>query len=184
MSPNYRIRQVPTAELTGTEIARLRGMLWAAFEHDESGGFSEHDWQHGLGGIHFLGELDGQIVSHAAVVERSLQIAGVPVKTGYVEAVATDPARQGRGFGTQLMRVVGDYVDSTFELGALGTGSQGFYERLGWRVWLGPSAVRTADGDEPTPDEDGYVMFRLTPSSVRIDPSAPISCEWRAGDVW
>jgi len=35
-----------------------------------------------------------------------------------------------------------------------------------------------------TREEDGYVMILRTPSSPRLDPEAPISCEWRPGDVW
>ena len=39
-------------------------------------------------------------------------------------------------------------------------------------------------GDERTPEEDGFVLVRLTPTSPDLDLSAPISCEWRPGDVW
>ena len=75
-------------------------------------------------------------------------------------------------------------VRETFELGALGTGEQGFYERLGWRIWTGPSSVRTDDGERLTPDEDGYIMVLLTRASATVDLAAAISCEWRPGDVW
>ena len=157
----------------------------AAFADDQHGGFTEADWQHAVGGAHFVLEADGVIVSHAAVVERDLHVAQRPLRAAYVEAVATDPARQGQGFGSEVMRAVGDYIDRAgFELAALGTGSQGFYERLGWRTWRGPSAVRTTEGEQPTPDEDGYIMVRLTPHSPALDWAAPISCEWRPGDVW
>ena len=97
-------------------------------------------------------ELDGEIVTHASVVERELHVDDRPVRTGYVEAVATAPKHQGSGFGTMVMRDVAAYIEDHFELGALGTGSQGFYERLGWRTWIGPSSVRTPDGDRRTPD--------------------------------
>ena len=71
-----------------------------------------------------------------------------------------------------------------FELGALGTGVQGFYERLGWQMWAGPSSVRATEGERRTPDEDGYIMVLRTPSSAAIDLAAGISCDWRPGDVW
>jgi aminoglycoside 2'-N-acetyltransferase I len=82
------------------------------------------------------------------------------------------------------MRRVNELIEREFELGALGTGSQPFYERLGWQVWRGPSFVRTATGDVATPDEDGYIMYLRTPRSSPIEPTAPISCDWRPGDVW
>ena len=75
-------------------------------------------------------------------------------------------------------------VRERFELGALGTGSHRFYERLGWRSWAGPSFVRTAGGALPTPDEDGFILVLPTRASPPMDFAAPISCEWRPGDVW
>jgi len=155
-----------------------------AFGSDEEERFSEDDWQHALGGLHFVLEVDGEIVSHAAVVERRLQVAGQELRTGYVEAVATSPERQGFGLGSIVMTDVTEYVRAGFELGGLGTGRQSFYGRLGWQVWAGPSAVRTPDGDRPTPDDDGYIMVLATPTSPALDLTAPIICDWRPGDVW
>jgi aminoglycoside 2'-N-acetyltransferase I len=84
-----------------------------------------------------------------------------------------------------VMHDVSDYLVTTFELGALATSVQGFYERLGWQVWQGPTYVRTPNGDERTADEDGGILVLLTPRTPPdVDLSAPISCEWRPGDVW
>jgi len=171
-------------ELSPTEIDAIRALLWAAFEHDEDGAFSEDDWQHALGGLHVVAELDGAIVAHASVVERQLEVGSLRLRTGYVEAVATRPDRQGQGFGTAVMNVVNEHIEHRYELGALGTGSHGFYQRLGWQTWLGPSFVRAAAGLERTPDEDGYILVLLTPSSATVSLDDPISCEWRPGDVW
>lgn len=179
------LRLVTSAELTAAEVARLHELMQDAFAGDEHGGFTQEDWQHALGGTHFLLESDGAIVCHASVVTRELHVDGVPLMTAYVEAVATDPGLQGQGLGTQVMRAVGDFIDAgDWQIAALGTGSHAFYERLGWLIWRGPAFVRTADGDFATPDEDGYIMVRLTPRSPALSPDAPISCEWRPGDVW
>ena len=178
-----RLRRIATSDLTATEIEAIRTILWAAFADDSDGAFTEHDWQHALGGTHVIAEADGRIVAHASVVPRELYIASRPLRTGYVEAVAVEPGRQGTGIGTAVMGEIAALV-APYELGALGTGEQRFYERLGWRTWRGPSSVRTASGDRPTPDEDGYLMVFLTESSPALDFEAPISCEWRPGDVW
>jgi aminoglycoside 2'-N-acetyltransferase I len=82
------------------------------------------------------------------------------------------------------MRALTAIVDEGFALGGLCTGLPAFYERLGWMRWTGPTSVRTEAGERPTPGEDGLVMVRLTPASPGLDPSAPISCDWRPGDVW
>ncbi len=179
-----RLRSLSTDELTQDEIAVIRELLIDAFGADEEERFEEDDWQHAIGGMHFLAEVEGEIVAHASVVEREIHVHDRPLRTGYVEAVATAPPHQGKGIGTRVMRDVGSYIGSRFQLGVLGTGSQGFYERLGWRTWRGPSAVRMSDGLRATPDDDGYILVLTTPFSPALDPDAAISCEWRPGDVW
>ena len=177
------IRRASTSELRADEIASLRELLWDAFAGDEDG-FGEHDWTHALGGTHVLLEADGLILSHAAVVERDLEVAGRHVRTGYVEAVATRVGHQRRRLGSSVMREVRDIIVEQFELGALGTGVFAFYESLGWEHWRGPTSVRTSEGEMRTPDEDGYILVLRTPSTVDLDLDLPISCEWRPGDVW
>lgn len=179
-----RVIRVHSEGLSPAETTRLRALMDAAFAGDQHGGFDDHDWEHALGGVHFVAELGGKIVGHAAVVERELQVQGRPLRTGYVEAVATEPSRQGQGVGTAVMRRVNEEVEGRYQLGALGTGSHGFYRRLGWTTWRGPSSVRTDGGERPTPEEDGYIMVLPTPSSPPLDLDAPISCDWRPGDVW
>jgi aminoglycoside 2'-N-acetyltransferase I len=181
-----RIRRLDTSGLLPAEIDAVRALMEAAFGDDEEERFTDDDWAHAIGGRHFVLEIDGSIVGHASVVRRDLHIDGRGHRTGYVEAVAVDPGRHGRGLGSELMNDVNAYIRATFELGALGTGRQRFYERLGWRTWQGPSSVRTPDGDRRTPDDDGYILVLETPSTpvTPLDLGARISCEWRAGDVW
>jgi len=159
-------------------------VLEEAFGDDEDERFTDDDWQHAIGGVHFVLDVNGEIVTHASVVERELHVDGRAFRTGYVEAVATAPDRQGAGFGTLVMREVTAYIADTFELGALGTGRHRFYERLGWQPWRGPSSVRSAGGERRTPDDDGYILVLLTAASAGLDMAAPISCDWRPGDVW
>ena len=179
-----RIRQLHTDQLTAVEVAAVRELLWAAFADDEDGEFTEDDWQHSIGGVHFVLEVDTEIVCHASVVGREIQVGGRPLRTGYVEAVATAPGQQLRGYGSAVMRELASHIEPNFELGALGTGRQSFYERLGWQIWRGPSYVRTAGGLERTAEDDGYILVLATPSSPALDLDAPISCEWRPGDAW
>ena len=113
-----------------------------------------------------------------------IHAGAVPLRTGYVEAVATRPDAERKGHGSAVMRDVNEIIRAGFELGALGTGRVEFYRRLGWESWRGPTWVRTADGLVRTPDEDGAVMVLRTPRSPALDLDASISCEWRPGDVW
>ena len=183
-APEVRIRTLSTAELSDADTAAIQALLTAAFERDEHGGFTWDDWLHAIGGTHLILEVDGAVAGHASVVERALEISGRPVRAGYVEAVAILPSLQRQGLGSQLMRAANEIVAKEFELGALGTGSQPFYERLGWQIWQGPTGVRIDGAVQPTPDEDGYILVLSTPTSPPFELTEPISCEWRAGDAW
>jgi aminoglycoside 2'-N-acetyltransferase I len=176
-------RIVPSDELRPGEVAELRELFDEAWS-DDAERFTEQDWGHAVGGVHVIAEADGRIAAHASVVERELRTANHRLRTGYVEAVATRPSHQRRGLGSLVIEGVDDLIDRNYQLGALATGVVGFYERLGWVAWQGPTSVRTEAGTVRTADEDGNVLVRLTPSSPELDLSAPISCEWRPGDAW
>jgi aminoglycoside 2'-N-acetyltransferase I len=176
------VRLVATRDLTPGELHTIRALCDAAWPN---GHFGDDDWDHALGGMHAVYADDGEVVAHGSVVPRMLRADGVDVRTGYVEAVATLPGRQRRGFGSAVMRALTEHVDATYALGALCTGVEPtFYERLGWRLWDGPTSVVVDGVVRRTPEEDGTVMVRFTRSSPSLDPSQPISCDWRAGDVW
>jgi aminoglycoside 2'-N-acetyltransferase I len=178
MSPIVRC---PTSEL-GDRIPQLRAIFEQAWSGDEA--FDDDDWQHAIGGTHFLHEVDGTVLSHVSVVDRVLEADGRPLRTGYVEAVATREQDRGRGYASALMREATALIDDGYELGALGTDLFGFYGRLGWQVWRGPTGVRTDHGVVRTPEEDGFVMFRRTPATPELDIAGLLTCDWRAGDVW
>ena len=178
------IRLVPSHELRPDEEAALRELFDEAWSDAAEGGFTDQDWGHAVGGVHVIAEADGLIVAHASVVERELHTAGHRLQTGYVEAVATRPSHQRQGLGSLTIGAAGELIDRTYRLGALATGVVGFYEKLGWVAWQGPTSVRTDAALVRTAEEDGNVFVRLTPTSPELDLSAPISCEWRPGDVW
>ncbi len=137
-----------------------------------------------MGGVHWLAEAAGRLVGHASVVPRILEADGVPIRTGYVEAVAVAPGLQRQGIGTRLLREAAAHIADGYDLGALGTGEHAFYERLGWERWQGPTFERTADGDRRTPDEDDGVMILRVASSPGLTLRERLSCEWRPGDSW
>ncbi len=177
------LRQVPSGDLRPDEVEALRALFDEAWHHKDER-FTEDDFRHAFGGVHFLMVEGSDIIGHASVVPRELRAGDHRLATGYVEAVATRPDHQRRGIGTALMREVGSHIDGTFELGALDTGIAAFYERFGWTVWAGPTFVWMDVGPEPTPDEDGSVLILRTATTPELDPTAPLMCEWRPGDVW
>jgi aminoglycoside 2'-N-acetyltransferase I len=136
-------------------------------------------------GVHLLGRLGPLLVAHVMWVPRWLQPgAGPRLRTAYVEAVATHPSHQRRGFATELLaRVAREIQDH--DLGALSPSDAGFYARLGWQSWQGPLFIRTRDdqGETPTPDEE-VMILRLPRTPPDLDLTAPLSAEWRPGELW
>ena len=177
------VTRVRTDSLTAEATSAVRALLWAAFGDGEDA-MTEDDWQHALGGVHFVAEADGEIVAYSSVAERELEVDGRSIRSGYVEAVATAVAFQGKGVGSLLMQEVNAYIRERFQLGALGTDRHSFYERLGWLTWKGQTWVRTGDGLRRSPEEDGYILVLPTPTSPELDLAAPIACSWRPGDAW
>ena len=134
------------------------------------------------GSTHLLAYADEQLVSHACWVTRWLQPEGLPpLRTAYVEAVATHPDWQRHGLGTLVMRRLAEEI-TAYDLGGLSPAVTPFYARLGWEDWRGPTAIRTADGLLPTPEEE--IMILRTPQTPPLDLDAPISAEWREGELW
>jgi aminoglycoside 2'-N-acetyltransferase I len=134
-------------------------------------------------GTHILGYYDGSLVSHAMWVTRYLRVGTGPLlRTAYVEAVATEKTYRTRGFASAVMKhLAGEIQD--FDLAALSPFSVAFYERLGWELWRGPLYIRTDQGLVRTP-RDGDVMILRLPRTPDLDLYAPLSAEWREGELW
>ena len=133
-------------------------------------------------GEHLLGMHGGQLVSHLMWVTRWLEPHGHrPLKTAYVEMVATTPHAQRQGHATALLQyfvpLVGDY-----ELAALCPATDGLYRRLGWGWWRGPLSARRDGHVVLTPEE--RVMIMPLPLTPALDLDVPLSVEWRPGEVW
>ena len=173
------IRLARTEALSAAELAEIRTLLVGAFD----GELTDDDWTHALGGWHVIAQ-DSAPVAHAAIVERTLWIGGRPLRVGYVEGVATAPAKQGLGHGRAVMRRAGELIRRDYELGALSTGAHAFYEPLGWERWRGPTYV-SRDGELlRTADEDDGIMVLRCPATAELDVTAPIWCLSRIGDDW
>ena len=179
MAETPQVQASPTAALTRDVLDEVRALLTEAFDGD----FDDHDFTHCLGGTHLLLRLGGVLVGHVAVVPRRLYVAEERLSCGYVEAVAVSPSRQGKGLGRLLMEAADLVVRGSFEVGALSTGAPGFYERLGWIRWQGPSHVVDGDFWVRTPDEDDGVMV-LDWVAPGLDARARIAVDRRVGDSW
>ena len=176
-TPALTLRVVRVEELTAAERKTIIDLCSAAYAER-----FDHLFETLPNSIHVLAYLDDVIVSHAEWVMRWLQPEGrTPLRTAYVEAVATAPAHQRHGFATSVMRELKEHIDD-FDLAALSPSDHHFYERLGWELWRGPLAIRTERGVLSTPDEE--VMILRLPRTPRLDVNSQLTAEWRVGELW
>lgn len=168
---------VSAEELAQSEKGQIVRLCSGAFDEDFGNMFRLLP-----GAVHILARVEGELASHACWVTRWLQPGSLgPLRTAYVEAVATESSRRGKGLGSFVMgRITEEIVG--YELGALSPAYVPFYERLGWEMWQGPTAIRTRGGLLPTPGEE--VMVLRTPRTPALDTSALITAEWREGELW
>lgn len=179
-----RVTTAQTEELEPSQLVELTAVCEAAFGESFASA-----WERVGPGLHVMGELDGRVIAHAMIIDRRLYLgheADLALDVGYVEHVATLPEFQGQGHGAATMHRVGEIIGEEYVLGALATGRNGFYQRLGWATWGGPTSVRMPDGERlRSPTQDGHVMILRTPrTSTELAIDGPICIDWRTGDSW
>ena len=129
-----------------------------------------------------IGWWGSAIVSHAMWVTRWLQPGNQPpLRTAYVEMVATEPTFQRRGFAAAVMQRLASAIRD-FEMGGLCPAEPMLYTKFGWVFWQGPLFIRTQDGLLSTPDVE--IMILPLPKTPPLDLTLPLSAEWREGELW
>lgn len=174
-----RVEVTPTTEIDTAQRAAIVRLCTAAFAQDFSALFDLVP----ATALHILVRRDDMLIGHATWMPRWLQPGQQPpLRTAYVDAVATLPAYQGRGIGSAVMRRLVRQIQD-YELGGLATSRVAFYERLGWELWRGPLSARTSQGSQSTPNEQ-VMILRLPKTPPDLDLTLPLSVEWRSGSVW
>ena len=174
------VRTAHTADLDGPILTAARTLLEDAFE----GCWSDHDWEHSLGGIHALAWDGDELVGHASVVQRRLLHGGRALRAGYVEGVGVRAQRRRRGYGAAMLEALERVVRAAYEVGALGATDMAadLYAARGWKRWQGPTFALTPTGVARTEDDDGSVY--VLPGAVPLDLAGALTCDFRDGDLW
>jgi aminoglycoside 2'-N-acetyltransferase I len=131
-SSNLEIQVKACRELSRDEYTEILALCTQAFERDYSPFLKMFP-----NPTHILGRYHHKLVTHVLWITRWLQIESSPLlRTAYIEALATDLDYRNQGFASEVMkRAVEEAQD--YDIATLSTGSHGFYERLGWRIWGG-----------------------------------------------
>ena len=171
------IERVRTGNLVPRVHEQVRALCDAAYGENLARYFAD------IGpGVHLLGWHGPALISHLMWVDRTLYVEGrEPLRSAYVELVATRKSDQGRRFATRLMERLALEIQG-YDIGALSPAETTLYQRLGWERWHGALSVRTAAGVVPAPGEE-LMVLRL-PGSPPVDLEAALAVDWRAGEVW
>lgn len=177
MAEVLSIRRLATADLTSVIRKALYRLCDSAYGCPAESLFEQ------LGsGTHLLGFVGRTLVTHLMWVTRWLQPEDMePLRTAYVEMVATEPASQRGGHASALLRELVSHIRD-YDVAALCPATEGLYARQGWRFWRGPLAARRDGALVATPEE--RVMLLTLPRTPALDWDAGLSIEWRPGEVW
>lgn len=167
-----------TGQLPAPVLAEARELLDRVFD----GELTAHDWEHCLGGLHALVRDGGELVAHAALVQRRLLHAGQTLRAGYVEGVGVRRDRRRQGLGGAVMSPLEQLAGRAYDVAALASTDEGlaFYAGRGWQRWRGPTSALTPAGVVATPDADDCVFVL----GGGLDPTGTLTCDWREGDLW
>jgi GNAT superfamily N-acetyltransferase len=110
-------------------------MLARAF----TGEFDDTDRDRALGGLHVIITEGAHVVARAAVVQGRVLYDGRALRAGYVEAVAVDQPRRGRGYAAIVM----NEASASSALPTTGSSAHGL------------SGERAVDGEAPGGQAEG-----------------------------
>ncbi len=176
----FTVEQFETSEASPDFLSELRNLLDAAFGDS----FSNDDWDHGLGGRHFALLQEAHLVAYCTVVPRTIYVEEKPYSCGYLENVASAPDKRHRGLASAVVREANAYISASFEMGGLSTSKHDFYSKLGWKVWLGPTFVKSGNTWRSSEGENGGIMIFETGPMSNLNLHHKIACEERPGDDW
>ncbi|AXI01949.1 GNAT family N-acetyltransferase [Aquirhabdus parva] len=185
------LQVILASDLTSSDHQAIRDLCTRAYGEDV---WCDYDYLNSA--YHVIGRDGVNIVSHALWVDRFLVVGqGVPLKTAYVEYVATEPTRQGQGLASQLLKFLIDYIQndelqfiepqvttSRYQLAALYPEDSEFYARLGWELWQGDLFIRQDQQLIATPDDEVMIHRLVTTPNLSLADS--LSAEWRIGELW
>jgi aminoglycoside 2'-N-acetyltransferase I len=106
--------------------------------------------------VHFLLEIDGQVVSHVGILKHQVTVAGQPLTVGGVGGVVTIPEAQHSGYARELLQqAVNLMKEWQVDAGLLFCLKLRvpFYAAQGWQLIAPPVMIQHLDGEVPAPLE-------------------------------
>jgi len=153
------------------EIDAVCDQAFGAAQGEETNSFdfqwvSQNDW-------HVVVKLDGAILSHVGIVERTGTVDGRPVNLGGIGAVATIPGKQKQGLASAAMQMAAGFMQDSlkvdFGLLLCSQETAYFYRKLGWQEVAGPLKF-----DQPQGKATFHETTMILPSARQDWPTGTI----------
>jgi predicted N-acetyltransferase YhbS len=135
----HTVHQIPEMQLSAADDAAIAGLLARCFTTD-FGGRSFFIHHHHLRLVIRDG---GAIISHVALMLRSVSIGGQRVSVAGLAEVATDPAHRGQGHAATLLHAAIEAAKASPAAFLLLFGQAGLYGAAGF--WAVPNPVTQLD---------------------------------------
>lgn len=172
-----RIEHLHSSRLPLSSTRAMVALCDAAFNEDSAVYFRD------IGpGEHLLGWQGETLVTHLMWVPRTIEVGALALRTAYVEQVATAGAHTRRGYASRLLAMLPPLL-AAYEIAALSPATESIYLRMGWQFWEGPLSHRR-EGRRIDDPEERVMVLQLPGTPATLDRLAPMSIEWRPGDVW
>lgn len=134
-------------------------------------------------GTHLLGREDGRLVAHLVITDRAMRFGdGGWLRAAYLDAVATHPDFQKRGFAGDLLSMASSLCRDRYDLQALATNMPDLYARHCFLKWRGKQFIECefGEGTEET-EEQGNLMVFFSHRTEITDFTLPVTANWRPG---
>ncbi|MDM4769010.1 GNAT family N-acetyltransferase [Solimonas sp. SE-A11] len=178
-APSIDMQIASSRDLSAAQRQEILVLCSAAYEEDFSAYLEMLD-----PAMHLLVYADGLLVSHGAWVERELRAEAYGrLRCAYVEAIATLPEQQGRGYGSLVLSRMPSLFDD-YDIAVLSPSAEAFYQRLGWETWQGALSYRSPEGEEIATPEEQVMIHRLPRTPAWLDTRTALSVDWRPLEVW
>jgi aminoglycoside 2'-N-acetyltransferase I len=134
-------------------------------------------------GTHLLGREDGRLVAHLVITDRAMRFGeNAWMRAAYIDAVATHPDFQKRGFAGDLLSLASDLCRERYDLQALSTNAPDLYTRHAFLKWSGKMLIEGEFGEGTTEtEEQGTLMVLFSHRSKITDFTLPVTSNWRPG---
>jgi len=142
--------------------AGIKDTLIACFPHNEHVFSKSRGWRGNIASYNAVIKADGVICGYIAVVDRTIEVGGNPLRVAGVGNVCVLPEYQGTGLSDIMLRSVMEEAGKRqFELGFLFTTEaiKKVYARNGWIEIEGHRVVRVEKGEEIVMPAESVKMY-------------------------